>query len=204
MKSTPVKEKVTLAAIGRLIERSIAKLATKEEMNIAVSKLATKDELNNAVFKLATKAELLNAVSMLATKAEISKLATKAELSNAVSMLATKEEVAKLPTRNEMDASINNAVDDLAGAVKKGFDEVDKKFDLVFERLDSLEEKSATKTDLYEAETSLGDKILKLEGSIDKIYNFLGKAEVRAENIDSIVLTDHGPRIRALEKEVGI
>ena len=50
MKPTIVIEKVTLEAIGRLIERSVAKLATKEEM----SKLATKGEIS----KLATKEDI--------------------------------------------------------------------------------------------------------------------------------------------------
>ena len=210
MKLIPVKEKVTLEAIGRLFERSMAKLATKSELSAAVSKLATKKEISKLatkaeISKLATKAE----ISKLATKAEISKLATKDEISklatkDEISKFVTKEDLAKLPTRDEMNASINNAVDDLAGAVKKGFDEVDKKFEIVFDRLDNLEEKSATKTDLYETETRLGDKITKLEGKVENIYSYLGKAEVRSANIDSIILNDYGPRIRALEKEVGI
>jgi len=44
------KEKVTLEAIemivDRSIERSVAKLATKDELGIAVSKLATKEEIS--------------------------------------------------------------------------------------------------------------------------------------------------------------
>jgi predicted transcriptional regulator len=37
MKPTLTKEKVTLEAIGQLIEKSVAKLATKEEMKTAIS-----------------------------------------------------------------------------------------------------------------------------------------------------------------------
>jgi uncharacterized protein YqgV (UPF0045/DUF77 family) len=91
MKPTVIKQKVTLEAIGALIERSIAFLPTREEMkkeiNLATSKLATKDEMNKSI-------------------------------------------------------------DDLAGAVKKGFDEVhekfakiDEKFIKVDERFDVLERK---------------------------------------------------------------
>jgi SMC interacting uncharacterized protein involved in chromosome segregation len=40
MKSTLVKEKVTLSAIGALIERSIAVLPTKDEMNKSIDDLA--------------------------------------------------------------------------------------------------------------------------------------------------------------------
>jgi chromosome segregation ATPase len=141
MKSTLVKEKITLESIAR----SISKLATKEE----IAKLATKDELNTAVSKLATKNEL------------------------------------------------TKSIDDLAGAVKKGFDEVN-------ERLDNLAEKSATKTELYETETRLGKKIDVLDDKIEKIYTYIGKMEVRALNVDQIILDDFSPRIRALEKSVGV
>ena len=104
MKTTIVKEKVTLGAIGKLLERAISKLATKEELSKlagTVSKLATKEELS----------ELAGTVS---------KLATKSELSIAISKLATKDEM-------------NKSIDDLAGAVKKGFDEVHKKLTKVDE-----------------------------------------------------------------------
>ena len=71
MKPTIVKEKVTLAAIGQLIERSVSKLATKEELKETVEK----------------------------------------------------------------------AVDDLAGAVKKGFDEVHEKFAKINEKFAKVDEK---------------------------------------------------------------
>lgn len=66
MKPILVKEKVTLKAIEQLIERSVSKLATKNELNNAFTKLATKDELNNAVSKLATKDEMNMSIDNLA------------------------------------------------------------------------------------------------------------------------------------------
>ena len=129
MKPTLVKEKVTLEAIGRLIERSVSKLATKDELATAISKLATKDEVERTVEK---------------------------------------------------------AVEDFALIVKKGFDEV-------IERLDNLEEKSATKTELYETEARLGKKIDVLDDKVEKIYTYIGKMEVRALNVDQIILDDFSP-----------
>lgn len=93
MKPTVVKGKVTLEAIGALIERSISVLPTREEM--------------------------------------------KKEINLATSKLATKEEVSKLATKGELTKSI----DDLAGAVKKGLDEVHEKFSKIDERFDILERK---------------------------------------------------------------
>jgi gamma-glutamylcyclotransferase (GGCT)/AIG2-like uncharacterized protein YtfP len=128
----------------------------------------------------------------------ISKLATKDELSIAIAKLATKDDLEK-------------SIGDLAIAVKIGFDEVHGKFagvnkrlDEVVEQLDNLEEKSATKTELYETETRLGEKIDKLDGKVETIYNYMGKAEARALNIDNVIFLDHGPRIRVIEKTVGV
>jgi hypothetical protein len=47
MKPTVLKEKVTLEAIGTLIERSIAVLPTKDEMNKSI------DKMNNSIDDLA-------------------------------------------------------------------------------------------------------------------------------------------------------
>jgi predicted nuclease with TOPRIM domain len=80
MKPTIVKEKVTLAAIGQLIERSVSKLATKEELKETVEK----------------------------------------------------------------------AVDDLAGAVKKGFDEVHEKFAKINEKFAKVDEKFAKVDEKFE------------------------------------------------------
>jgi hypothetical protein len=148
MKPNVVKEKVTLESIARSISKlatkeEISKLATKDELSSATSKLATKDELSSATSKLATKDELSSATSKLATKDELrsatSKLATKDELSSAISKLATKDELHKavsgLATRDEM----NKVIDDLAGAVKKGFDEVHGKFTEVNEHLAKID-----------------------------------------------------------------
>jgi ribosome assembly protein YihI (activator of Der GTPase) len=70
MKPTLVKEKVTLEAIGKLIERSISVLPTRKEMDDKIAKLATKNE----IAKLATKEEMNQAISRLATKEDISKI----------------------------------------------------------------------------------------------------------------------------------
>ena len=51
---------------------------------------------------------------------------------------------------------------------------------------------------------SLGEKIDKLDDKIETIYNYMGKAEARSINIENILFQDHRPRIRTLEKAVGV
>lgn len=149
---------------------------------------------------------IARSISKLATKEEISKLATKSELGIAISKLATKEEISQLATKEEISKlvtkeDLENEINDFALVVKRSFDKVDKKFDTVFERLDDLEQKSATKTDLYETETRLAYRISKIEDTVDKIYAYVGKSEIRTAYIEDILYNDHGPRIRTLEKQ---
>jgi hypothetical protein len=61
-------------------------------------------------------------------------------IARSISKLATKEEISKLVTKDEMSKSI----DDLAGAVKKGFDEVHGKFAKIDENLIKIDERFDT------------------------------------------------------------
>ncbi len=61
---------------------------------------------------------------------------------------------------------------------------------------------SEVKTDIYISETRLGDRIDKLSTEVGKIEKLVGKYEVRAQNIEDILLKDHKPRIAELEKTV--
>ena len=149
MKSTIVKEKVTLEAIGRLIEKSVSKLATKEE----VAKLATKEE-----------------VAKLATKEEISKLATKDELDVAISKLATKEEISKLATKDEM----NKSIDDFAGAVKKGFDEVYEKIEKIEFKIDRMDTRFTNQLDYISLWYPTKFEFVGLDARVKKIEKKLG------------------------------
>jgi hypothetical protein len=81
---------------------------------------------------------ITQSIAGLATKKELADMAT------SISKLATKEEISKLATKEDL----NIAIDNLAGAVKKGFDEVHEKFAKVNEnfikvgkRFDILERK---------------------------------------------------------------
>jgi len=150
--NTPLEEKVTLKAIGDLIERSVSKLATKVE----VSKLATKDELNTAVSKLATKDELNNAVS---------KLATKDELRVAVSKLATKE---------ELKETVEKAVDDLAGAVKKGFDEIHEKIDKIEFKIERMDTRFTNQLDYISLWYPSKSEFTELDNRVKKIEKKVG------------------------------
>ncbi len=168
----------------------------KDELGFAISKLATKDELGFAISKLATKDELGFAISKLATKDElnvsISKLATKDELNVSISKLATKDEMTK-------------SIDDLAIATLKGFREVHNRLDVFDGKFTEMEESMKDiRLDIYETETRLGTKIDKLDKRIDKIDQYIGHMEIRTLNLDKIILQDHSPRIRVLEKAVGV
>jgi len=96
-------------------------------------------------------------IEKLATKEELAKLATKEELTAAFSKLATKE---------EMEESNN----DLAGAVKKGFDAVDKRFDALESKVDSMDKRFSNQLDYFhlwyptrEEFTALDDRTTKIE-----------------------------------------
>jgi hypothetical protein len=103
-----------------------------------------------------------------------------------------------------LDKTLDKRFEEFAIIVGKGFAGVDKRFKEIDDRFDNIEGKMATKLDLYETETRLGDKIDKLEKRIEPIEKYIGKMEIRTANLDDIILKDHSPRIRTLEKAIGI
>ena len=119
-------------------------------------------------------------------------LATKEELNVSISKLATKDEMTK-------------SIDDLAIATLKGFREVHNRLDVFDGKFTEMEESMKDiRLDIYETETRLGTKIDKLDKRIDKIDQYIGHMEIRTLNLDKIILQDHSPRIRVLEKAVGV
>lgn len=68
-------------------------------------------------------------------------------------------------------------------------------FKKVYKKFDEIEEKMVTKEDLREHEIAT-------KKDFEKIHSLIGKYEIRAENIENILLQDHKPRLSDLEKEV--
>ena len=188
---TPLTKEYFEGFIERKFDEKLSPYVTKEYFEEILEKkfdeklkpLATKDELNVSISKLATKDELGFAIS---------KLATKDELNVSISKLATKDEMTK-------------SIDDLAIATLKGFREVHNRLDVFDGKFTEMEESMKDiRLDIYETETRLGTKIDKLDKRIDKIDQYIGHMEIRTLNLDKIILQDHSPRIRVLEKAVGV
>ena len=89
----------------------------------------------------------------------------------------------------EADKNMKSSIEELAISTARGFSEMDRRFDKIHEDF-------ATKSDLYETETRLGRKIDKLDERVEKIEGHIGRYEIRAQNIEEIML----PRIKNLEK----
>ncbi|MEK7184900.1 MAG: hypothetical protein AAB683_02085 [Patescibacteria group bacterium] len=92
----------------------------------------------------------------------------------------------------ETKGLIESSIEDLAAKTAREFLLVDKRFDKhdiefngINNRLDHIE------SDLVDIKVTIG----KIEGHI-------GRYEIRAQNMDQILLQDHGPRIKELEKVV--
>ena len=100
----------------------------------------------------------------------------------------------KLDQRFEtFEKKIDEKFDDLAVILSKSFKSIDERFDLVDKQSDSVE---------YEIDIMGRDVSTKKD--IHELHAHIGKIEVRFQNIEEIVLHDHYPRIRALEKFSGI
>lgn len=91
-----------------------------------------------------------------------------------------------------MHEAIGKAIDELAISIAghftfiyKRLDEMDERFNAVDDRLDKIEW-----------------EISNMKVSIEKIEGHIGRYEIRAQNIEQILLQDFGPRIKDIEKTV--
>jgi archaellum component FlaC len=114
----------------------------EEKVTVRLDSVTTRlDSMTTQLGSVTTRLESVTTQLESITKL-IGKLATKEEL------LELAGTVSKLATKDELKETVDKAVDDLAGAVKKGFDEVHGKFAKinenfikVGERFDILERK---------------------------------------------------------------
>ena len=95
--------------------------------------------------------------------------------------------------------TVEKSVNDLAIITYNQYQEVikrldghDERFEQIDARFDQIDERfNRVDSDIYD----LKDSVTKIEGHI-------GRYEIRAQNIEQILLQDFKPRIQALEKEV--
>ncbi len=106
----------------------------------------------------------------------------------------------------EQIGRIDHKIDEVLISTAKEFRRIDERFDEVDERFNGIDERFS-KADLEF--DSVNNRLDRLESSnaeikedISKIEGHIGRYEVRAQNIEAILLEDHKPRIIALEKEV--
>ncbi len=111
----------------------------------------------------------------------------------------------------ETNKNIDISIDELAISIEHQFEEQEEnlkeymhenfatKLDLerFATKLDL--ERFATKLDLYEVETKLGNRLDNIDDKLEKIEGHIGRYEIRAQNLEQILLKDHKPRIEALE-----
>lgn len=105
------------------------------------------------------------------------------------------------------DKKIESEIDSLAAMTAKEFRRIDTRFEKMDRRMDGM----ATKEDIKDMVTKdyiadmvtkhdIGDMATKTD--VKEILSLVGKYEVRALNVENILLHDHKPRIKDLEKEV--
>lgn len=90
--------------------------------------------------------------------------------------------------------------------IDKRFDQVDERFDKIDRRFELVDEKFSKIDNEFEGVNNRLDRLessnAEIKEDISKIEGHIGRYEVRAQNIEAILLEDHKPRIIALEKEV--
>lgn len=109
-------------------------------------------------------------------------------------------------------AETNRNIDSLAASTATEFYNINTKFDRIDEKFDEQEDRLkeymslnfATKLDLYAVETRLGGRIDGIDEKLEKIEGHIGRYEIRAQNIEQILLKDLKPRIEDLELALGI
>lgn len=108
---------------------------------------------------------------------------------------------------------LKNSLDELKGHMDKRFDSVEEKIEKEVGDLAIMTAKQFLRIDskFESADIRFGDledKITNIEHTMatkddaDKILKHIGAYEIRAKNIEKILLKDHKPKITALEKEV--
>jgi len=101
---------------------------------------------------------------------------------------------------------IKEEVGNLAASTARGFRVIDKKFEEMDERLDDIDSKLAEHDVEFEGINNRLDRIESdvrdTKESVSKIEGHIGRYEVRAQNIEAILLEDHKPRIKELERIV--
>jgi len=99
-----------------------------------------------------------------------------------------------------------NEIDKKFALVDERFNEIDKKFTLIDERFGLIDERFVKISIEFDTINNRLDHIetdiYEIKGTIVKIERYIGRYEVRAQNIENILLEEHKPRIITLEKEV--
>lgn len=105
-------------------------------------------------------------------------------------------------------AETNKNIDSLAVSTAKEFHNIYDKFDRIDEKFEEQKEfmfeNFATKDDLYAVETRLGGRIDGIDEKLEKIEGHIGRYEIRAQNIEQILLKDLKPRVDKLELAFGM
>ena len=111
-------------------------------------------------------------------------------------------------------------IKELRKEMRARFDQVDQKFDQVDKKIGKevgelasmtaqhflrIEEKMATKDDIKEVRDEMAEMKVELrdemKDNVKEILSHIGRYEVRAQNVEDILLKDHKPRIIELEKK---
>ena len=103
---------------------------------------------------------------------------------------------------DSMDARFNG-IDKRLDSMDVRFDGIDRKLDSIDLRFDGIDKRLDIEFDgINNRLDRLESDVVDIKDSIGKIEGHIGRYEVRAQNIEQILLQDHKPRITELEKRV--
>jgi hypothetical protein len=86
-------------------------------------------------------------------------------ITKSIEKLATKDEISKLPTKDDL----NEAIDGLAGTVKKGFDEVHEKIGNIQFKIDRMDTRFTNQLDYFHLYYPTRKEFTELDGRMKRV-----------------------------------